>query len=166
MQTFYVCVFWLLSSIACRHQPRQQRNGKLIITLLKGLKPKTRDYNNSKCDINDMPFHLSLSLNSGWRDAVKGVLLCLCTLQQSQYVEGIMAFFGYYSRFLLNQINRTNTDSITFGGKGVLLGHVDEHSILARLALSSVSAMTLPHEFHSAVYSALQLDHILGYMFY
>lgn len=77
-----------------------------------------------------------------------------------------MAFFGYYSRFLLNQINRTNTDSITFGGKGVLLGHVDEHSILARLALSSVSAMTLPHEFHSAVYSVLQLDHILGYMFY
>lgn len=93
-QIFYVCVFWLLNSITCRHQPRQQRNGKLIITLLEGLKLKTRGCNNSKWDIKDMPFYLSLALNSGWRDAVKVVLLCLYTLQPSQYVEAIMAFFG------------------------------------------------------------------------
>lgn len=131
-QIFYVCVFWLLNSITCRHQPRQQRNGKLIITLLEGLKLKTRGCNNSKWDIKDMPFYLSLSLNSGWRDAVKVVLLCLCTLQPSQYVEAIMACFGYYCRFLFNQINRTKPDNMTFGGKVMLLGHVKEHSLPAQ----------------------------------
>lgn len=94
-QIFYVCVFWLLNSIACRHQPRQQRNGKLIITLLEGLNLKTRDYNNSKWDIKGMPFYLIFSLNSGRRDAVKGVLLCLHTLQPSQHIEGVnLLFFG------------------------------------------------------------------------
>lgn len=132
-QIFYVCVFWLLNLIACRRPPRQQRNGKLIITLLEGLKLKTRGYNNSEWDIKDMPFCLSLSPNSGWGHAVKVVLLCLFTLQPSQRVEGIMAFFfWYYCRFLFDQINGTKIDSLTFGGKDVLLGHVNEHSVPAQ----------------------------------
>lgn len=135
-QIFYVCVFWLLNSIACRHQPRQQRNGKLIITLLEGLNLKTRDYNNSKWDIKGMPFCLLFSLNSGQRDAVKGVLLCLHTLQPSQYIEGIIFLFcifrWYYCRFLFVQINRIKPDRVNSGGKEVLLGHANERSFPAQ----------------------------------
>ena len=130
-QIFYVCVFWLLNSIACRHQPCQQRNGKLILTLLEGLKLKIRGYNNSKWDIKDMPFYLSLAFH--WIQAAKGILLCLCPLQPSQYVEGIMAFFGCYCKFLFNQINRTKPDIMAFGGKDVLLGHVNKHSVPAQV---------------------------------
>lgn len=96
-----------------------------------GLKLKTRGYINSKWDTTDTPFSLGLPLDSGWRDAVKVILLCLCTLQPSQYVEGTMAFFGYYCRFSFDQINRTRTDSVTFEGEDVMLGHANECSLPA-----------------------------------
>lgn len=62
---------------------------------------------------------------------MKVVLLCLCTLQPSQYVEGTMAFFGYHCRFLSDQINRARTDSVTFEGEDVMLGRVNERPLPA-----------------------------------
>lgn len=49
-----------------------------------------------------------------------------------------MAFVGYYCRFLFNQINRRKFDSMTFRGKDVLLGHVDEHSLPVQSCFDSV----------------------------
>lgn len=96
-----------------------------------GLKLKTRGYINSKWDTTDTPFSLGLPLDSGWRDAGKVVLLCLCTLRPSQCVDSTMAFFGHYCRFLFDQINRTRTDSVTFEGEVVMLGRVNEHPLPA-----------------------------------
>lgn len=115
-----------------------------------GLKLKTRGYINSKWDITDMPFSLGLPLDSGWRDAVKVVLLCLCTLQPSQYVEGTMAFFGYYCRFLFDQINRTRTVWLLKVKMWCWAMWTSIHS-LPTLSLNCVSALTVPQEFHWAV---------------